>query len=172
MRNYLLKKHYDNHYGDIIPIILANALKLNLKIFDVSNNVAKEVNVQPTLVSQNSIAIHRSNDHYSALQPKLTPPIAEKNKKTSIISYSASALLSLRNSGMIQLKRCVKNNLFKYKLWKPQGTDTVSDGHKASPDLVTPSYKRNNSSGNIRRSSDGRRNRIRQNNLVSIVINT
>jgi len=73
--NYVHNKIFDNSTGDFIPLMITNALKINIII--INENEDSEVLILPFLPSYHcqidkSVIIHRKNDHFSALRPMYT----------------------------------------------------------------------------------------------------
>ena len=69
LRAYVIRKSYDNVFGDLVPTIVANALAISIRIFDIEANGSPTtlvINPDPT-PAKFQISIHRSNDHYSIL---------------------------------------------------------------------------------------------------------
>ena len=68
LHKYMLQKKYDTSFGDILPNIIANTLRINLSIIDQSGNAFHKINVPPTVVNTSStVALHRIGDHYNGL---------------------------------------------------------------------------------------------------------
>jgi len=70
IHNYVFNKIFDNAVGDLIPMMLTNALHFTLVILDENHNSAVRIHtLRPTLRCHtiNAVVIHRKNDHYSAL---------------------------------------------------------------------------------------------------------
>lgn len=135
---YLLQKHYNNNFGDLIPVMIANALSLSLQIKDIGNN--NEVNhfVIPPRTGQNShsVIIRRANEHFSGVNIK-SPSSTDTSKRVSGVKplkYSRSKLLHL-NCVSHRIERKVRKTLFKNSLWQPALLRTAC---ASSVSLVTP----------------------------------
>ena len=152
---YLLQKHYASAFGDLVPVIIANAMSLTVIIKDVHDNELRDVVIHPrTGQSQRTITIHRANDHFSGISIKdnnvmMRSPAAvtQTNGKTSDvqpIEYTRSALLNLNSSSHL-LQRQVRKNLFKNGLWQPSSerTNKVPETANFQAPLLNDSYKAN-----------------------------
>jgi hypothetical protein len=70
---YVFSKKYDTSFGDVVPYIIGNALKIGLEIIDNyhdTNNI-NHVKITDKSLSNNSLIICRSNNHYNAIRPLL-----------------------------------------------------------------------------------------------------
>ena len=65
LRQYILYKRYNNQYGDIAPLVIANALGVTIKIIDEEGG--SSTSVSPRKPSTHSIYVHRTNDHYNGM---------------------------------------------------------------------------------------------------------
>ena len=78
MKSYIDQRIYDTPFGDAVPMILANAIKMNIIVliaeypgFDC-HIIEYETNV--TVCIENSIFVYKTEDHYDAIVP--IPPAA------------------------------------------------------------------------------------------------
>jgi hypothetical protein len=81
MYNYLIKKAYNNIFADMVPIILANMLKVTINILEVQlDGQLQHFTVTPTnrQMAKYSLYIHKKNEHYSVVG--LNDCIAKKDK--------------------------------------------------------------------------------------------
>ena len=139
IQRYLILKHYNSNFGDIVPNIISNTLSINLNINDTVNGSSQTTVITPDNVTTNyTIYIHRVDEHYSTLQPVLTTgdptnhhSNTSQNGYSRPISYSRSTLLALRQHTP-QINRTVRKKLFKFNLWKPSITDTPPS-HRQQP---------------------------------------
>ena len=137
VKNYILHKHYDNCYGDILPLIISNALSICILINDhQSNGITHIRQILPSSNSHSlSINIYRQNDHYSAMSytqtfevsreqssPKLNehPEATKSDRPTAsgIKKYTKDELLNLRKCEKVP--RTLRKKLFEHKLWLPK----------------------------------------------------
>jgi hypothetical protein len=74
LNKYIIQKCYNQQFGDLAPVIAANALGVTLKILNESNGGdIRCVDVSPGGVAHSkvsTITIHRKQDHYSAVKPR------------------------------------------------------------------------------------------------------
>jgi hypothetical protein len=134
LSRYLLHKHYNSTFGDVVPLIIANALSITLRIKDCdSQNEVNDVIINPMVGhSQHSLTIHRAADHFSGINiipcvvksptfANIRKPSERIGKPSHVqpIKYSKSELLNL-NSSSFGVKRQVRKTLFKNDLWQPK----------------------------------------------------
>ena len=67
---YVFAKRYNQVFGDVLPFIIANALKVNIEIYD--ENVTKNTYERKTVLTERAetertIVIHRCGDHYNGI---------------------------------------------------------------------------------------------------------
>ena len=119
---YILQKHHDSVFGDLIPIILANVLSVTINIWDTNEDGdINEIIIHPRDgAKERAIVLQRSTDHFNGVSinegipPNYTPaPNSQENK-----TYSRSLLLSLKSSHH-KIDRQARKRLFKYNLWLP-----------------------------------------------------
>ena len=69
LAEYTRHKKYNSHFGDLVPRILANALKVNLIVFDeISNNRVDEFVFQPSDgISIDTISVHRRRELFTGV---------------------------------------------------------------------------------------------------------
>ena len=156
VKNYILHKHYDNCYGDILPLIISNALSVCILVNDHQPNGFTHVrHITPTSQSYTlSLNIYRKNDHYSAMshiQPlevsteqtsaKLTKPEKTIRRTDDIKKYSRDELLNLRKTEKVP--RILRKKLFKHQLWLPKNDHHVHRQH------TWPMVKQNSSQDSV-----------------------
>ena len=119
LRRYLIEKHYNNPFADIVPLITSNALGIHLDILNVTST-SNVIQIQTDGQCSGKLALHRQNDHYSAVAWKKTavssvqlPPNVTDNKQV----YTPEQLHYLRSYNKITRK--TRKALFSYNLWKP-----------------------------------------------------
>ena len=71
---YVQHKNYNNLYGDIVPVIVANALKLNILIVEETGNTYKLHLVKPrhdigSSILHRTLILHKNDAHYDAIVP-------------------------------------------------------------------------------------------------------
>ena len=121
---YLLYKHYNCTFGDIMPVIIANAFDLSIKIKDTnSNGDINEIAIHPRNgPKERELLIHRSNEHFSGIKitnnSVSTTTLTSSHANFKKIVYTKSELCAI-NSNQHRLKRKVRKCLFKHKLWQP-----------------------------------------------------
>ena len=73
MRKYLLSRSYNQSYGDIVPSVIANALKQKVTVIneDVSSGTICNIDIVPDNAIDNTttLLVHRSGDHYNGIIP-------------------------------------------------------------------------------------------------------
>ncbi len=134
-------RHYDQSFGDIVHSVICNSLKVNLNIYNESQDHNYEtINVSPCSVTLISIDIHRGSDHYNDIVPCTTqtllsqratsnyytsnivkpvdPNSVKPDHKASRISYSNDQLLAVRHPGF-SIERSLRKNLFHLRIWCP-----------------------------------------------------
>ena len=86
---YVQHKNYNNLYGDIVPVIVANALMLNILIVEQTGNTYKLHLVKPrhdigSSILHRTLILHKKNAHYDAIVPSsqsayvITPPCSAR----------------------------------------------------------------------------------------------
>ena len=126
---YTLYKHYNSAFGDIVPLILANALNIEINIIGwFSKTLTLTPNTRgPTCAK---LVIHKYEDHYSGVhftECQLKPP--QTNPMRRSIQYSSEELMTIA-SQPCSIKRVVRKRLFQLHLWKGhkhQGTNPGQD---------------------------------------------
>ena len=123
LKNYPLKKQYNNDFIDAIPVITANALGLEINILkEVSGKKPVKYDVVPEDGNRKgSLVLHLKNDHFSAVSvPALKQLHVETRSsddvvkcvssdiKAGVLSYSSSELKSFRYSPSSTLSRKVR----------------------------------------------------------------
>lgn len=74
MRTYLLEMKYNQSFGDIAPIITANALKISLIILNEgTSSQYTTVFINPDVSLYGSLLLHRRGDHYNGITPTCHP---------------------------------------------------------------------------------------------------
>lgn len=137
LRRYLINKSYDNDFCDIVPLIIANALQVNLHIINVNSiQTFDDILISCNGTSVDTILIYRCRDHYDAVQvlhPDHMPVMLPENtsfeppdnspvsiNKTSPLIYSSNFLRSLNSHGKVSRK--TRKLLFRHNIWKPNQT--------------------------------------------------
>ena len=74
VREYVQHKNYNNLYGDIVPVIVANALMLNILIVEQTGNTYKLHLVKPrhdigSSILHRTLILHKKNAHYDVIVP-------------------------------------------------------------------------------------------------------
>ncbi len=123
LRSYLINRCYNQSFGDIVPSVICNTLKVNLNIYNESQDHNYEtINVSPWSVTLISIDIHRGSDHYNDIVPCTTqtklsqratsnyytshiikpvdPNNVKPEHKASRVSYCNEQFLALQHSGL------------------------------------------------------------------------
>ena len=154
LSRYLLQKHYNSPYGDILPFVVANVFSLELIIINENRQGHIEVyNISPVTSVNIMLTIHRHNEHYSGIclnkvvnlttsvnispSNKLhhienrspTTLFTERPQLNSVITYSAEQLKTLETK-YIPIKRTVRKILFTMQLWKPKANTSENNTHK------------------------------------------
>ena len=76
LRQYIIYKRYDTALGDILPLVIANCLLINLIILDErKSNTFQQITITPSRqTARGTITVHRSEDHYNGLRTSLHNP--------------------------------------------------------------------------------------------------
>ena len=74
MRKYLLSRSYNQSYGDIVPVVIVNALKQKITVLNenLSDGTVTSIDIVPyNIVNDNStsLMIHHRGEHYNGLIP-------------------------------------------------------------------------------------------------------
>jgi len=147
LRTYLINKHYNQFFGDIVPTIISNVYKVNLNIFsELPNNNYEKITVLPWIITHTSVDIHKTNDHYNGIAP-LTTNFAYQDNHNINYTNSAGSVLSKHANIRIQysseqlkswmlplqpIKRNIRKILFQNKIWRP-----LSDRNNAAASSLT-----------------------------------
>ena len=153
VKNYLFYKHYNNTFGDILPMIIANAYHINLAILDEYNDgTFRKVEVNAIKPSECTLVyLHRFKDHYNGIAPyrprlihtsldsqntykyesnstglhnvEHTTP-HKSSSAPKTITYSSDKLRSLAPEHS-RITRELRKTIFSHGLWKP-GKSTIS----------------------------------------------
>lgn len=125
LRSYLIDKQYNLDFGDIVPLIIANAFHVNLEIFnEVNFNRFENVVVSSEIASDFCLKIHRKGDHYNGLVisnlKKVTKTCHHVNVIEKLINrYTVGELQDLRPSNN-SIPRPLRKRIFSLHLWKPK----------------------------------------------------
>ena len=69
LRQYIIYKNYNNQYGDIAPLILANALSVTIIILNEdADNSVNQISIEPRIRSTHKIFVHRKQDHFNGIK--------------------------------------------------------------------------------------------------------
>ena len=76
MEKYLYQKHYNTRFGDLVPMILANAFQLNLILLKecVNDSYMQTVKCQSP-DTRRYIALQKCPDHYNGIVKKQSTPV-------------------------------------------------------------------------------------------------
>ena len=125
MRQYIIYKRYNNEYGDLAPVILANTIGTTIIIINENcDSSFNEVTVTPSAPTKRKIVVHRKADHYNGCilhthqDHKIHTQMTRTNTAAPIIKYSSDQLRQLANNHST-IKRDVRKRLFNLHLWKP-----------------------------------------------------
>ena len=69
LRSYLLDRHYNSDFGDVVPFAIANALRIKLNIINQRDNQFEYVPVLPRCDAIASLTLHRQGEHYNGVGP-------------------------------------------------------------------------------------------------------
>ena len=136
-------KNYNQSFGDITPLTIANGLSVMLNINNVLPNKRYEVfHISPRDYPpiNGSIEVHRRGDHFNGIlttqlqhshsadnslpvPETLEEEISEQNPFDSVaykptIAYNSDYLKSL--NGNYTIKRSIRKKIFKLNLWYPR----------------------------------------------------
>ena len=170
LRQYIIYKNYNNQYGDIAPLIIANALQITLIIIDESlNNSINRFQVQPRFCSNRTIYLHRKQDHYNGIR-SITPfsstaiPTSDSKIQTDTsvptaiqdsaaytskptvkthIRYTSDQLHKLSGS-QYRISRHTRKKLFAHHIWKPRTAIHRYDSNKGVHPKLLKSLRKSN----------------------------
>lgn len=130
LRQYLINKMYNHSFVDIVPLILANAMKVNIEILDENiNGTADAICIAPRIPSFQTIVVHRMQDHYNGLVTLPTASDRLSAKKDRVIKYSSSELKQLAITSTGCISRSVRKQLFANHIWRPSETQELPVSH-------------------------------------------
>ena len=145
MSDYILKKCYNSDFCDMVPLMLSNALSLDLTIFNKVNTTFQNVNITPLQVSNLhnlSISILRENDHFSGLAKHTGennfPMSSNPQKLSKLITYTSNQLRSYRSGVRQKLPKKVKARIFRMQIWKPRAHKDYVINHAARTRCLLP----------------------------------
>ena len=85
LHSYLLSRQYNQLFGDLVPIISANAFHTTLCIFnELPNGNVEEIMVLPRIPSDELLVLHRHNDHFNGISFGDTQGIPQRGKATTL----------------------------------------------------------------------------------------
>ena len=143
---YLLKKHYNSSYGDMVPSIIANCFSIDLFIINESDTLHVVRIIPDAAEAVLRLVVHRSRDHYSGvyfpyvLQPvpaslpchdlsythtsmtfkkPSSAPTTVASPPLPKITYSTYELRSLQHHAL-SIPRKVRKCLFQLHVWRPR----------------------------------------------------
>ena len=79
LKFYLLSRKYCNRFGDCLPLIVANALQVNIELYDENPacGTFTKFLISPNFSSAvSTVLLHRCGDHFNGIAPFLIPHIA------------------------------------------------------------------------------------------------
>ena len=117
LHKYLLWKSYNSDLVDVIPLITANALNINICILNEVNvgSYQEHTVCCSTKTINPKLLLHRHHDHYSAVEVTHR----KENRPATVVKYGRLQLLSIGQSNDYSVVRRVRKNLFKLHIWKP-----------------------------------------------------
>ena len=168
LRQYLLYKNYNNSYGDIVPLIIANTLGVKLVIIDEScNSCFKLHEIAPRSIPIHIIFLHRKQDHYNGIKKNSASSLcihpsnhqyssattsAHQSRDNSVqpirsgekpqIRYTSDDLRKL--SGHHHINRQIRKKLFKHHLWRPKATRRKYDLNRGVHHNLLKSLQKSN----------------------------
>ena len=107
LRRYLLDKVYDNEFGDIVPVITANALDVHLSFLNINANSVNLVKIYSNGVDKGKLLVHCSNNHYSTVEWKKKPQV-QLEPSSKIVKYTPDELHALVKFGRLSRKKTEK----------------------------------------------------------------
>ncbi len=70
LKSFLINRHYNQPFGDIVHNVIANALNVSLSIYNVtSNRKYNPISVCPWSNTSTLVDIQRIGDHYNGMLP-------------------------------------------------------------------------------------------------------
>ena len=101
MKNYLLYKQYNSDYGDILPLVIANAFNIDLHILNENEDGTYDkivINAWNSSTVSASIYLHRIKDHYNgiAIYHKFSLIQSRANVRTTTPSKCVQDLLEIQ----------------------------------------------------------------------------
>lgn len=121
LREYLLLKKYNTTFGDIVPLVIANAHKINISIINQTLSWTYPVFIKPSHPSTTNLTVHLHGEHYSGgrLLPCHHSNQPMRKQTNNYIKYSANELHSLQ-SPTYNITHKVRKKLFALQIWRPQ----------------------------------------------------
>ena len=98
LNGYILDKIYNSSFGDLVPIIIANAIRIDIWILiEDGNNISTELIKCTNNTDQNktrTVMLHKKGKHYNAIIP-IDKPVGTRNN--NIASCDDNVAISLVN---------------------------------------------------------------------------
>ena len=125
---YTKKRIYNQDFGDLVPLITANALGCDILIFKEQSSHVERQRVYSDATSPNLLYVHRRGDHYNGLVP-ISPgpapqesyaPVTTPDKQR--VTYSRDQLFAVRDARNHNVPRATRKRLFQLRLWQPQSS--------------------------------------------------
>ena len=138
LNGYILDKIYNSSFGDLVPIIIANAIRIDIWILiEDGNNITTELIKCTNNTDQNktrTVMLHKKGEHYNAIIP-IDKPVGTRNN--NIASCDDNAAISLVNRYHVLHHDCTDdietkdqdtcNELFTIENIQPTATKIINE---------------------------------------------
>ena len=126
LQRYLLQKKYNSRVGDIVSLITANALRIQLDIInEISLNNIYTTSLVPSGEYRGNLMLHLHKDHFSSVICKGRQPTSHGvTKYSECLTYTSNCLRSFRDGKHYRVSRKVRKTLFHLHIWQP--TDVLA----------------------------------------------
>lgn len=126
LRKYLICKHYNQDFGDVVPVIISNSLQVRLDIVnEMFHGNTETITIFPSCRSTGILTVHRRGDHYNGLS-HITDFSSHDTSEVKRV-YTSETLRSHQLAGS-KVRRSVRKLLFSLHIWKPaEHVESISD---------------------------------------------
>ena len=121
LQRYLLHKQYNSRVVDIVPLMTANALRIQLDIInEISPNNIYTTSLVPSGEYRGNLMLHLHKDHFSSVICKGRQPTSHGvTKYSECLTYTSNCLRSFRVGKHYRVSHKVRKTLFHLHIWQP-----------------------------------------------------
>ena len=154
MDKYLYQKHYNTRFGDLVPMILANAFQLNLILLKCVNSTDMQKVECRSPDTSRYVVLQKCPDHYNCIVKKQSPAVVAIRHEDDLCKLSLSNDYRVQRNGILNNEHsdstCSSRDNVN-KMPPDQSSHTLSSVRKrhGRADMHGPDYSNPNRALNI-----------------------